>query len=210
MKRLELSGQRVGRLLVIEATGSKDKWGSILWRCLCDCGGTKDVASGALNAGQVSSCGCLSAEAGRRVNFKHGQYKSPTYKSWQGMWQRCTNRAKAGYVDYGARGISVCERWKDFEQFLVDMGDRQPGLSLDRIDNDGNYEPANCRWATPTEQSNNTRRVTRLTVQGVTKTLHEWARDSGINPRTLQKRLNSGWSHRDAVTRPVNQALAIR
>lgn len=126
-----------------------------------------------------------------------------TYRTWQGMLNRCRNRKKRQYQDYGGRGISVCERWASFEMFLSDMGERpSPKHTLDRIDNDGNYEPGNCRWATYSEQARNSRRTRWLTVGDETMVLTDWAKRSGICDVTIYKRLQRGWSAERAVWDP--------
>ena len=198
MRAIDLTGQRFGRLVAIEISG-KNRYGHRLWLCRCDCGRTTCAVTGALRGGLIRSCGCLHIETCRQVNWKHGQYRSGAYSSWLCMIQRCTNPKNTGYRDYGARGITVCQQWRDFETFLADMGPRPVGASLDRLENTGNYEKRNCRWATKSQQSNNTRTVTRLKVNGITRTLHEWAEETRINPRTIQKRLNLGWSHTQAL-----------
>lgn len=129
-------------------------------------------------------------------NFKHGHslkgQMSPTYKIWAGMIQRCTNPSRPYYEHYGGRGITVCERWMNFENFLADMGARPAGLTIDRIDNDGNYCPENCRWATPSEQVNNSRANKWITHNGITDTQTNWARRLGMAPESLKHRLKVG------------------
>lgn len=127
---------------------------------------------------------------------------TPTYRSWVTMIQRCTNPASNRYASYGARGITVCKQWFLFDTFLKDMGQRPPGKQLERIDNHGNYDPDNCRWATRKEQSRNTNRNRRLLLNGVTKCIAEWAELYGLKPSTIRSRLADGWSNAAAITTP--------
>lgn len=125
-----------------------------------------------------------------------------TYKSWCAMIQRCHNKNRDVYPLYGGRGIQVCDRWRDYSNFLADMGERPEGATLDRIDNNGDYTPQNCRWADHKTQTRNSRASTPITYQGKTQTLTEWAQEIGISPKTLSSRLNyCGMSVSDAMTR---------
>lgn len=152
-----ITGEHFGLLTAVEPTGEK-KWGVSLWHCTCQCGGTHIAAVNSLKRGLVRSCGCLRSISSKlKANF-HGLRGTPAYKSWDSMIQRCRNANNESYKKYGALGISVCDRWSSFLNFLEDMGDRPKGMSLDRIDSFGNYDPENCRWATAYEQSHNKRK----------------------------------------------------
>lgn len=133
----------------------------------------------------------------------------PEFRSWRMMHYRCEDPAYDRYPDYGGRGITICERWRGergFVHFLTDMGPRpSPKHSLDRIDNDGPYSPANCRWATPREQSNNTRKTIRITWDGRTQGLREWAQEVGISPCTLRIRIKRGWNPERALFEPIHE-----
>lgn len=147
-------------------------------------------------------------------NATHGDSDSPEYVSWTLMKRRCFNKSDNRYKSHGARGITVCDRWlgeSGYDNFLRDMG-RKPSSahSLDRIDNDGMYSPSNCRWATPREQSRNTRRSVLLTVGGVTKPLVQWAEETGIGRSTISCRLSLGWPVEEALTVPVNRGVKRR
>jgi len=152
-KWIDLVGKRYGRLTVVHYCGGSQ------WACLCDCG-NKTVAPGSsLYSGRSTSCTCARNERVALLKKSHGLHDLPEYKIWKGINSRCEIPSASGYKNYGGRGISVCERWRhDFACFLADVGRRPaPNLSLDRINNNGNYEPSNCRWATRTQQNQNRR-----------------------------------------------------
>lgn len=154
-RRPIVSGETFGELTALRII-PKSRTHTTRWLCRCSCGVEIAVISGSLRGGNTGSCGCKTAEW---RSLKHGMTKTPTYRGWHGMRQRCANPKATGFKNYGGRGIKVCERWLDFENFLADMGERPEGRTLDRFpNNDGNYEPGNCRWATSKQQADNKRR----------------------------------------------------
>ena len=195
-------GQRFGKLVVLrEVTPDRARSGRIVRKieAICDCGSTGTFLLSNIAYGRTLSCGC-----NRGGPSTHGMSKTPTWFSWMAMVQRCTDEKCRNYRRYGARGIKVCERWLDFQNFFTDMGVRPPGTSLDRFPNgSGNYEPGNCRWATFKQQARNQKANRLLTIGDLTLPLAEWAEKAGINVSTLRTRLRDGWTVEKAVKTPT-------
>lgn len=214
-RAVDLSGRRFGRLMALRlAAGRREPNGKAVrcWLCRCDCGAELSVTAAHLTRRWTRSCGCLNTETRSRLiierTLRHGasqgERPTPEYITWSSMNGRCTNPNNHKYPRYGGRGIKVCERWRVFENFLADMGAKPSRAhSIERIDNDGHYEPDNCRWATLTEQARNKSNTRWLTHAGETRSLSEWGEKSGIDRRTIRSRLTYGWSVDDALTRPV-------
>lgn len=201
---LDLAGQRFGKLLVLIKTEKPThaKSNSAHFLCKCDCGKEKIIRSDSLRTGKSKSCGCGIVEAQKRDPHytTHKMSKSRAYKSWGGMIQRCENPNNGQHRNYGARGITVCERWHKFENFLADMGEPPPKHSIDRIANNGNYEPGNCKWATQKEQNNHYRRNIFIEYNGQNKTLLSWTEELHLPYKATWQRLRRGWSVESAFT----------
>lgn len=205
--RSDLSGKTFGRLTVI---GFHSRRGvQILWACKCSCGNEQVAEGGNLRRGYTASCGCYAREKSSINNFRHGKCFTATYKSWQAMKTRCTNRNDGHWPSYGGRGIKVCKRWlNDFNAFVSDMGERPKGATLGRIDNDGDYEPGNCRWESMKDQSNNTRGNHWIEYKGKQMTVEQLAANVGMNTHTLRSRLKHGMSINRAAEMPVQRKRA--
>lgn len=198
---IDLTGKTFGYLTAVSRVPGKFRW-----LCLCICGVEKEIQAQSLRYGYTGSCGCKNGELGSLKRTKHGAAKrgnlTREYRSWLGMNDRCYNASASYFKYYGGRGIQVCERWRNsFESFLEDMGPRPLGTSIERRENNGNYEPDNCHWATREEQDRNKRSTVRITFQGRTQCLKDWSRELGIHEHTLQNRLRrSNWSIETALT----------
>ncbi len=206
-RAIDLTGVHFGRLTVLSRSDKKDSTNTrSFWNCVCDCGNTTVVHRANLKSGRTLSCGCLHRENAREQATIHGGYGTRLHRIWRGMLDRCYNELTPNYSNYGGRGIAVCEEWHNFEVFrdwALHNGYRS-NLSLDRENNDGNYEPNNCRWATKRQQSNNTRRTVYVEFSGVTRPLSEWADITGINRQALWKRIcQRGWPIEKALTTPL-------
>ena len=204
-KRLDIkSGERFSRLTIIMEVEPKNNHRHFL--CLCDCGNQKVIDIAKLRNGHTKSCGCLSIESTVQRSVKHKLYSHPLYRVWNSMKQRCSNSNVKSFYRYGGRGITVCEAWKDnfknFYDWAMENG-YEEGLSLDRINNDADYEPSNCRWVTIERQSNNRSNNRYISYEGKTMTLAEWGRETGINTIVIAKRLKRGWNVAKTLTTPL-------
>jgi hypothetical protein len=190
----DLSGQQFGKWTVL-------RWAETIsfsrqrWLCRCSCGTERTVIGNTLINGTSKSCGC----AGRERSRRHGLSESLTYTIWASMKQRCNNPKHKQYPHYGGRGITVCDRWMEFENFFADMGEKPDGLTLDRVDNDGNYHPDNCRWATPREQMRNRRNTCMVEFEGKSISVATLAERTGVPNRRLRERLRRGMAVEAAI-----------
>jgi len=202
---IDLSGQRFGRLLVIQRAPENSTLGKrrTQWLCRCDCGNDHIAATGDLRKGDTQSCGCLKRELDVSRNKRHGESGTKLHNIWKAMNRRCTDAKLSDYHYYGGRGIRVCNEWRDdyctFRKWALSHG-YQNGLTIDRIDTNGNYEPSNCRWVTHREQCNNRRSNRMFTHNGVSASIQQWSDRTGIPYSTLYMRLRNGWRFEDAIS----------
>lgn len=200
--KINLKGQKFGKLFVLEEYGHSTD-GKITWRCKCDCGNETIVTGRYLRIGNTRSCGCLKHELeGPRT---HGESYTKLYRIWRAMKQRCYQSTQKCYFRYGGRGIKVCDKWlacyENFRDWAINNGYKD-GLSIDRIDVNGNYCPENCRWATRKEQMNNKRSNVLIEHNGMTKTIAQWCEFYGITNYNLVRRriMDYGYTFEEAVT----------
>lgn len=194
-KKLNLTGQKFGRLTVLHELRNYHKKG-VYWLCVCECGNLTEVKGACLTYGHTKSCGCLNRDITRTRNTSHGKHGSRLYTIWQAMKDRCYNINFKRYKDYGGRGIKVCDEWlNDFQAFYDwamtnGYGDT---LTIDRSDNNGNYDPNNCRFITLKQQNRNRRSNVNVTINGTTKCLMEWCEILGVKYPTALYRIHHNW-----------------
>lgn len=190
--RADMKGKRYFDLLVLAY--SHTKGGKAYWYVQCVCENKKTVRGEHLRAGKVKSCGYLNRKKCKLNPITHGMSKTPIYTTWQAMKDRCFNTKADNYINYGGRGITVCDRWvNSFENFIIDMGPRPEGKTLDRINNNKNYSPENCQWSTPKVQASNRRNSKIISYKGLSLTVAEWAGEIGVKVGTLYSRLYRDW-----------------
>lgn len=207
-KLIDLTGRKFGRLTVLERAENTND-GYPKWKCVCDCGNEVVVKGSNLRQGRSTSCGCYQKEYTIKRSITHGGCGTRLYRIWLAIKKRCYNENSANYNNYGGRGISMCEAWKNsfepFHDWAVENG-YSDDLSIDRVDVNGNYEPSNCRWATTEEQANNRTDNHRITYNGKTQTISRWAEELGFSHYTIRSRLNQlGWTVEEALSTPVGQ-----
>lgn len=204
---VDLIKQQFGRLTVLRRV--ENQHGHIRYLCLCACNRKVIVRGSCLKRKNTQSCGCLKRERTIASNTKHGHTKnrkwSKIYIVWMSMIHRCNNPNHKHYSNYGDRGITVCKRWKKFENFLEDMGKPPKGLQIDRIDNSKGYDKSNCHWVTAKQNCRNRRDNRLITHDGKTQCVAAWAEETGIHTATLSNRLKCGWSIEKALTTPIRR-----
>lgn len=197
-KPKNMIGSRFNRLLVVRKSNRVGR--NTYWDCICDCGAERTVSTSHLMLRHTQSCGCLQKEITKKRATKHGMYGTSIYKIWAGMISRCYTKSNPIYKYYGGRGVTVCDKWRAFDGFYADVGDRPEGKSLDRWpDMNGNYEPSNVRWATNTEQANNQKHTIFVEYDGEKISMRNLARKLGIDAGRLSQRLYRGWCLEDAI-----------
>jgi hypothetical protein len=202
----DIIGMKFGRLKVksIAATNIKHGKPNITYLCICDCGKEKIVSHPSLLYSKVSSCGCLQKEIVKSIgqkNRKHGKTPKKLYRVWEGIHERCRDKKHISYSRYGGQGVTVCQEWSDytvFRDWALNSGYRE-GLSIDRLNSNGNYEPSNCRWTDTKTQSRNRRSNKYITLNGETLTYADWEKKLGLSRGVIHWRISAGWTEEEAV-----------
>lgn len=206
MKIENLINQKFNKLLVLRRLPNQGK--KVMWECKCDCGNLTQVLTSNLKCGRTKSCGCLRINKLVSRSTTHNQRHTKLYEVWKTMKQRCFNPNCDSYKNYGARGITIYSDWKDnfnsFYEWSISNG-YQDGLTIDRIDFNGNYEPSNCRWVDRLTQANNTRTNVFIEFNNEVHTIAEWSRIYNIKQSVLSDRLRRGWSIEKSLTSPIKQ-----
>ena len=204
-------GQKFNRLTVT-SRAENNKRGLARWKCQCSCGNIVTVISVSLVQGLTQSCGCLHKENTSKATFIHGMAKTPEYRAWAHIVERCTVPNTKGFENYGGRGITICDEWRhDFMAFYRHVGKHpSPKHSIDRIDNDGNYEPGNVRWATSQTQRNNNRRIHNITLHGHTMNIDQWAKFVNIKYSAIWSRIKRGWPPAKAIFQPTRHKITTK
>lgn len=215
---LDLTGQKFGRLTVISEAATKIAFYNGLrkkrrrWLCICECGNKLEVDQGKLRIGHTQSCGCYQKQKAAEAKTTHGYASSkgehPIYHTWRGMMERCFYAKNENYHRYGKRGITVCNRWQTFEKFVADMEPTwSVGMTLERKNNNGNYEPSNCVWIPRSQQGRNTCRNRWIEFQGERLLVSDWGKRLGTTGSVITSRLQLGWTVEEALTTPVKLQL---
>jgi hypothetical protein len=198
-KFIDISGNRYGRLIV-KSRDHDHPSKNTMWHCVCDCGKEKTINGYSLVRGSTKSCGCIQREIMRQLKTTHGGSHrgkhTPEYKTWAGMKKRCYDENNNTFINYGGKGVKMCERWlESFDNFLADMGRKpSPKHSIDRLDSSGDYSPENCRWATQQQQANNKSSNRVISYKGQSKTIAQWSRVLNMKYAALYGRFERGWS----------------
>jgi hypothetical protein len=216
MRLDDLTGRKFGRLTVLKRSENiRDK---TAWLCVCECGNAKVITADNLKRGVTRSCGCyrdyIRIENGRRNGTHHG-FGTRIYRIYRGMWQRCYDKNVSQYSRYGGKGIKICDEWLGENGFVAfrnwsEKNGYQDNLSIDRINNNGDYSPTNCRWATDKEQMNNRNCNVFLCMNGEKHTMAEWSDITGISRATIKSRHRAGWNDVDILTKPVDKRKATK
>ena len=212
MKTIDISNKKFGKLLAVKRCTNMS--GKTAWECKCDCGNITFVTTSNLTCNRIRSCGCLKIKQLLERSTTHNQRHTVLYSVWRGLRQRCNNPKHASYHNYGGRGITVCEEWdKSFQAFYdwsyangystENQKNEKLKLTIDRIDNNGNYEPSNCRWVDRKTQTRNMRTTRFITFNGQNKSVSEWCEIYGIKLQTFNTRIRNGRSIEEALTKPI-------